>query len=134
MATQKEILEKLDYTHSAISELGQILSEESNFIKISKSVLHHIMGTILISRGAIFTYDAKKRILKLAAQRGLNEKYDEKYILTKEDTNNAKKFPNIVNPIETFENGTYSFTESLLKRFYPLNPIFWIPSTSILKR
>lgn len=124
---QEEILEKLEFTHNALGELGQVLTEESHLEKISKSILHNIMGTSLISKGAIFRYNVDKESLCLIAQRGLGNKQDAEYILTREDRKNIIKYPNIINPVETLDFNEYSFAESLLKKLRKISPFFWIP-------
>ena len=66
--------ERVDYYLSGLVDLGDILTSEDKLQKISSSILHLILGTLMFSKGGILLYDKKKNFLTAFSQRGLDIK------------------------------------------------------------
>jgi sigma-B regulation protein RsbU (phosphoserine phosphatase) len=65
--------EKLLYSIQSLCEIGEELSSIERFDTSSQSVLHLIMGTLMISKAAILLFDKESGQLKLAASRGVSD-------------------------------------------------------------
>ena len=77
--------ERVDYYLDGLVDLGDILTSEDKLQKISSSILHLILGTLMFSKGGILLYDKKKKVLTAFSQRGLNIKVGEEISLSKVD-------------------------------------------------
>lgn len=63
--------EKLLFSIQSLCEIGEELSSIEKFESSSQSVLHLIMGTLVISKAGILIFDDENQHLKLAASRGV---------------------------------------------------------------
>ena len=77
--------ERVDYYLDGLVDLGDILTSEDKLQKISSSILHLILGTLMFSKGGILLYDKKKNVLTAFSQRGLDMKEGEEISLSKVD-------------------------------------------------
>ena len=66
--------ERVDYYLDGLVDLGDILTSEDKLQKISSSILHLILGTLMFSKGGILLYNQKKNVLTAFSQRGLEIK------------------------------------------------------------
>ena len=82
-----EILEKerVDYYLDGLVDLGDILTSENKLQKISSSILHLILGTLMFSKGGILLYDKKKHALTAFSQRGVDIKEGEEISISQVD-------------------------------------------------
>ena len=82
-----EILEKerIDYYLDGLVDLGDILTSENKLQKISSSILHLILGTLMFSKGGILLYDKKKYALTAFSQRGVDIKEGEEISISQVD-------------------------------------------------
>jgi sigma-B regulation protein RsbU (phosphoserine phosphatase) len=71
MPENDELREKLLLSLKALAEFGEHLSSGEGLDKISRTLLHHILGIIIASKGAIFLYDPVTSLFKLIAGRGV---------------------------------------------------------------
>lgn len=69
-----EKAEKLLFALDALADLGKNIASAKDFHSNSKALLHHIMGSLLISKGALLLYDEDKRQLRVEASRGIKNK------------------------------------------------------------
>jgi len=74
--------ERVDYYLDGLVDLGDILTSENKLQKISSSILHLILGTLMFSKGGILLNDKGKNVLKAFSQRGLNIKEGEEISLS----------------------------------------------------
>ena len=66
--------ERIDYYLDGLVDLGDILSSENKLQKISSSILHLILGTLMFSKGGILLYNKRDKKLHVLAQRGIDIK------------------------------------------------------------
>ncbi|MBI5639160.1 MAG: HD domain-containing protein [Nitrospirae bacterium] len=66
-------LKKALYNISALADLGQEITSEDNFTVKIQSVLHVIMGTFVVNRGAILWYEKTKDEITFIAKRGFED-------------------------------------------------------------
>jgi phosphoserine phosphatase RsbU/P len=71
--TEEDINEKLIYVLSALDDMGKLLTQKSRFATTAKCLLRLVLGTVGISRGAIYTYKHSRNILQLEASTFKNE-------------------------------------------------------------
>ena len=65
--------EKLLFSIQSLCEIGEELSSVEKFDTSSQSVLHLIMGTLVISKAAILLVEDDNKKLKTVASRGIND-------------------------------------------------------------
>ena len=75
--------ERIDYYLDGLVDLGDILSSDNKLQKISSSILHLILGTLMFTKGGIFLYNKDEESLQVLAQRGLNLEDSESNIIDK---------------------------------------------------
>jgi sigma-B regulation protein RsbU (phosphoserine phosphatase) len=68
--------EKLLFALDALADLSKSIASAKGFHENSKELLHHILGALLISKGALLLYDESKRQLFVEAARGIKHKSD----------------------------------------------------------
>jgi sigma-B regulation protein RsbU (phosphoserine phosphatase) len=66
--------EKLLFSLDALADLSKSIASTKGFHENSKALLHHILGTLLISKGALLLYEESKRQLFVEAARGIKHK------------------------------------------------------------
>ena len=71
MASDEELMERLLLSLKGLAEFGEHLSSGEGLDRTSRMLLHHILGTLLVSKGAIFVYDPVTSLFKLLAGRGI---------------------------------------------------------------
>ena len=77
--------ERVDYYLDGLVDLGDILTSEDKLQKISSSILHLILGTLMFSKGGILLYDKKKHALTSFSQRGVDIKEGEEISISQVD-------------------------------------------------
>jgi len=65
--------ERLLYAIQSLAEIGEELSSTETFSSSSNSILHLIMGTVVISKAAVLVYNESNRTLEIAASRGVED-------------------------------------------------------------
>src|ERR1700704_5246789 len=66
---------KLVHTFGALADLGQEITDSSNFGEMVLTSLHLLLGALGIRRGAVSEYSASEGLLKFVAVRGLHEEF-----------------------------------------------------------
>jgi sigma-B regulation protein RsbU (phosphoserine phosphatase) len=66
--------ERLLFAIQSLCEIGEELSNSETFESSSNSILHLIMGTVVISKAAVLLYQPEKSELSIAASRGIDNK------------------------------------------------------------
>ena len=66
---------KLVHTFGALADLGQEITDSSNFGEMVLTSLHLLLGALGIRRGAIAEYDVSERLFRIAAVRGLEKTF-----------------------------------------------------------
>ena len=66
---------KLVHTFGALADLGQEITDSSNFGEMVLTSLHLLLGALGIRRGAVSEYSASAGLLKFVAVRGLREEF-----------------------------------------------------------
>lgn len=69
-----EARERLLFAIQSLCEIGEELSNAEQFSESSHSILHLIMGTVVISKAAVLLYDENTSELSIAASRGIEDK------------------------------------------------------------
>ena len=69
-----ELVDRLLFSLTSLGELGQALTSGEDFQTNSRSLLHQILGTLMISKGAILLFDSKSRQLTVQASRGMSQR------------------------------------------------------------
>ena len=69
-------IDKLLFSLNALADLGKSIASIKDFYTNSKALLHHILGALLISKGALLLYDEDNRLLRVEAARGIKHKKD----------------------------------------------------------
>lgn len=64
---------KLLYGLSALVDLGQEVTSTKDFKPMMRSMLHSVMGAFVVTRGAVYTYEADRGAFTLAASKGFNK-------------------------------------------------------------
>jgi len=67
--------EKLLYILSSLEDIGKTLTKTSNFKTSTRYLLRTLLGTVGISKGAIFSYQSGRGTLKLQAASGMKGKF-----------------------------------------------------------
>jgi len=88
-------LKRALYNISALADLGQEITADSDLREQVKSVLYLITGTVLTNRGAILAYDRASESFRLLTQRGFDE-LDSAAIVLDELTAFGKNEPSAV--------------------------------------
>jgi response regulator RpfG family c-di-GMP phosphodiesterase len=65
--------QKLVHTFGALADLGQEITDSSDFSRMVMTSLHLLLGALAIRRGAIAEYTGDESLLKFVATRGLDE-------------------------------------------------------------
>src|SRR5712691_3618541 len=65
--------QKLVHTFGALADLGQEITDSSDFSRMVLTSLHLLLGALAIRRGAIAEYTGDESVLKFVATRGLDE-------------------------------------------------------------
>lgn len=73
---QEITLKKLLFRISTLEELGEVLSSQEGFRENIKISLYSVMGSLPVSKGALFLYNARRHRLDLEASRGLFLKHN----------------------------------------------------------
>ena len=63
-------LRKVLHAFSALADLGEEISENSDFDEMVSSALHVVRGALGVRRGAVGEYDREAGLLRLVASRG----------------------------------------------------------------
>src|ERR1700704_1361488 len=66
---------KLVHTFGALADLGQEITDSSNFDEMVLTSLHLLLGALGIRRGAVAEYEAPEGLLRFVAVRGLAETF-----------------------------------------------------------
>jgi hypothetical protein len=69
--------QKLVHTYGALADLGQEITDSSDFSRMVLTSLHLLLGALAIRRGAIAEYAGDESALKFVATRGLDEEFPE---------------------------------------------------------
>jgi len=69
-----ELVDRLLFSLNSLGELGEALTSGEDFFTNSRALLHQILGTLMISKGAILFFDSKTRQLTVKASRGISQK------------------------------------------------------------
>jgi response regulator RpfG family c-di-GMP phosphodiesterase len=69
--------QKLVHTFAALADLGQEITDSSDFSRMVLTSLHLLLGALAIRRGAIAEYAGDESALKFVATRGLDEEFPE---------------------------------------------------------
>ncbi|MBN2134529.1 MAG: SpoIIE family protein phosphatase [Acidobacteria bacterium] len=64
--------EKLLYSISSLVELSESLISDTDFANNAKAILHQILGTMLVPRGVLLTYNKENSSLECLASKGIN--------------------------------------------------------------
>lgn len=73
--------ERIDYYLDGLVDLGDILTSEDKLKKISSSILHLILGTLMFSKGGILLYSKRDEKLNVLSHRGLEIKKEESVLI-----------------------------------------------------
>ncbi|TKJ35090.1 hypothetical protein CEE39_01380 [bacterium (candidate division B38) B3_B38] len=69
-----ELVDRLLFSLTSLGELGEALTSGEDFLSNSRALLHQILGTLMISKGAILFFDSKTRQLTVKASRGISRR------------------------------------------------------------
>ena len=69
--------QKLVHTFGALADLGQEITDSSDFSRMVLTSLHLLLGALAIRRGAIAEYASDESALKFVATRGLDGEFPE---------------------------------------------------------
>ena len=73
-STESELVDRLLFSLASLGELGEALTSGEDFLTNSRALLHQILGTLMISKGAILFFDSQTRQLAVKASRGISQK------------------------------------------------------------
>ena len=73
-AGDPELVDRLLFSLTSLGELGEALTSGEDFQTNSRALLHQILGTLTISKGAILLFDSKTRQLTVQASRGISQR------------------------------------------------------------
>src|SRR5947207_11051434 len=73
---------KLVHTFGALADLGQEITDSSNFDEMALTSLHLLLGALGIRRGAIAEHEAPAGLLRFVAVRGLEESFPATLVLS----------------------------------------------------
>ena len=76
---------KLVHTFGALADLGQEITDSSNFSEMVLTSLHLLLGALGIRRGAVSEYCVAEGLLKFVAVRGLEEDFPATLIVSAAD-------------------------------------------------
>jgi HD-GYP domain-containing protein (c-di-GMP phosphodiesterase class II) len=71
-----QTLRKLLFSIATLEELGEVLGSQEEFRANLRMALYSVMGSLPVSKGALFLYEASRRMLFLGAARGVVLKED----------------------------------------------------------
>jgi putative nucleotidyltransferase with HDIG domain len=80
--SSEKTLRKLLFSIATLEELGEVLSSQQEFQENMRMSLFSVMGSLPVSKGALFLFDPRKRKLCLEASRGLVLNGDVQILLT----------------------------------------------------
>src|SRR5882672_8769064 len=75
---------KLVHTFGALADLGQEITDSSNFSEMVLTSLHLLLGALGIRRGAVAEYNRDKGSLSFVAVRGLSPEFPSTLVLQEE--------------------------------------------------
>ena len=67
----EKALRRLLFSISTLEDLGEVLSSRNNYEENIRLALYSLMGSLPVSRGAIFLYRRRRQSLALEASRGM---------------------------------------------------------------
>lgn len=74
LSSAKDRIDRLLFSLSSLSDIGEILTSSGNFSVKLKSMLRLVLGVLTISRGALLLYDPQQDLLTVQAVSGLRGK------------------------------------------------------------
>jgi len=89
-------LERLLYSLSSLVELSETMTSPESFVENSRAILHQVLGTLLVSRGALFIIDDETDVLKLYVSKGIDKQDIDLHLKTDEKASLLK----ISDPVE----------------------------------
>src|SRR5689334_7344909 len=84
--------QRLLHTFSALADLGQEISDTSDFEEMLRNSFHLLLGSLAIRRGAVAEYDRDAGALRLIASRGIAESTDEALTLATDHARELASF------------------------------------------
>lgn len=70
--TAEEQVERLLYSLTALADIGEATTAGGNSETTARELLHLILGTLAVSKGAILRYDAGEKLLRVTVCRGVD--------------------------------------------------------------
>ncbi len=118
--------QKLFYIFSTLSELGEEVTSAQNFQLTIRSSLHMILGTLSITRGAIFARGGTKNQLDLLAHKGL-KKEDPSHLILPAETEEFLSGHSEIFSIRGRKAEIRSFLEANMPIFSRLKTVLGVP-------
>jgi len=81
----KLTVRKLLHNLGSLSDLGAEISSTHNFEEVTRALLHTLLGTLAIPRGAIARFSNRPRQLKIVAAKGLSGAIGQKISLSRDE-------------------------------------------------
>src|SRR5712664_1087689 len=75
---------KLVHTFGALADLGQEITDSSNFGEMVLTSLHLLLGALGIRRGAVVEYSVSEGLLRSVAARGLADEFPSTLVISAE--------------------------------------------------
>ncbi|MFB0518696.1 MAG: GAF domain-containing protein, partial [Acidobacteriota bacterium] len=124
-SAESELVDRLLFSLTSLGELGEALTSGEDFLTNSRALLHQILGTLMISKGAILFFDIQTRQLTVKASRGISQR--KLTLALKDDEVDALrsfKGPLLLSQPPAFLS---SFTKEQKKAIEALHSYIWLP-------